>query len=403
MDHVVNFVQKTVEKVSKKRLIELASMLIKIPSETGSEKAVANVAFELFRQQGIEVEKFDRSIEKNRPNVVAFVNREGAPLLTFNGHLDHVRIAEPTGWKTNPFKPTVKWGKLIGRGAIDMKGACAAIIHTMEILNKLNNQERFSGAVRADLTVAEEGDTRFGIEYLAELMKLETLKVPNYCINAEQSNLRIRNVEKGGVLFEIKFRGKPTHTAWSRVEGVNAIKKAAKAIMALNKQPDKYHPLAGHPVFSINRIHAESSMSGNQVPGECTIFIDYRSIPGETEKTVLDDFKQKLDKIAQNDPDFEYTFDNTYHIPPITTSSESEIVGTVKKVTKSLSGKEAELFTGNFGGSEMRCYYDLGAQTIGFGPIGGHPHGPNEYVEVESLICATKVYLATALQLAKKR
>jgi acetylornithine deacetylase/succinyl-diaminopimelate desuccinylase-like protein len=39
--------------------------------------------------------------------------------------------------------------------------------------------------------------------------------------------------------------------------------------------------------------------------------------------------------------------------------------------------------------------------NIGFGPIGFNAHGPDEFVNVDSLVKTAKVYLALALRLAE--
>ncbi len=81
-----------------------------------------------------------------------------------------------------------------------------------------------------------------------------------------------------------------SHTAFARVDGINAIAKASKGVLALEKHIDKWHPWIGAPVLSVNAVQAGTA--GNQVPDECTISIDRRLIPGETPDTVAAEVKQ---------------------------------------------------------------------------------------------------------------
>src|SRR5690606_30784936 len=104
--------------------------------------------------------------------------------------------------------------------------------------------------------------------------------------------------------FRITFYGRASHTAVARVMGINAIAKAAKAILALEGDIDKFHPSIGHPVISINTI--EGGVAHNVVPGEATITVDRRLIPGETKESVTEEIRAKLDAIAADDPDFRY-------------------------------------------------------------------------------------------------
>ena len=114
----------------------------------------------------------------------------------------------------------------------------------------------------------------------------------------------MRNAERGILGMEITFLGRASHTAAARSTGINAIAKAAKGILALEKDIDKFHPAVGKPVISINTISA--GVAHNVVPGEATISIDRRLIPGETKETAVAEVREALDAIAAEDPDFRY-------------------------------------------------------------------------------------------------
>ena len=101
--------------------------------------------------------------------------------------------------------------------------------------------------------------------------------------------------------------GRASHTAAARVTGVNAIAKAAKAILALEKDIDRFHPAVGKPVISVNTIQA--GVAHNVVPGECTFSIDRRLIPGETRESAVAEIVATLDAIAAEDPAFRYELD----------------------------------------------------------------------------------------------
>ena len=65
-------------------------------------------------------------------------------------------------------------------------------------------------------------------------------------------------------------------------------------------------------------------------------------------------------------------------------------------------GKEPELYVEWAGSTDGRLYRAEGIQTIGFGPKGGGAHGPDEFVDIPSLIEEARVYLTLAYNLAKK-
>ena len=102
---------------------------------------------------------------------------------------------------------------------------------------------------------------------------------PDYCLIGEKSDLKVRNAERGLLAIDVTSLGRASHTAAARVTGINAIAKAAKAILALEGDIDKFHPAVGKPVISINTIQA--GVAHNVVPGECTFSIDRRLIPAK--------------------------------------------------------------------------------------------------------------------------
>ena len=90
---------------------------------------------------------------------------------------------------------------------------------------------------------------------------------PDYVFIGEKSDLKVRNAERGILGLEVIFHGRASHTAAARATGINAIAKAAKGILALEKDIDKFHPAVGKPVISVNTI--EAGVAHNVVPGEC--------------------------------------------------------------------------------------------------------------------------------------
>ena len=122
-------------------------------------------------------------------------------------------------------------------------------------------------------------------------MSAGSLPRPDYCLIGEKSDLKVRNAERGIAAFHVTVYGRASHTATARATGINAIAKAAKAVLALDKDLDKFHPAVGKPVISINTIQA--GVAHNVVPGEAQFTIDRRLIPGETTESALAEIKAR--------------------------------------------------------------------------------------------------------------
>jgi len=391
-------VKEALSLVDPDRILELARELISIPSVTGEERAVAHHARDVLHASGLQVELHG---SEDRPIVVSTVNPEASPFLVFNGHLDTVPVADPEAWTRDPFDPVVEDGRLYGRGSCDMKASCAVIIHVLEVLSRLG----MDCAVGAQLVPDEERGGVHGTRLLLEEMKKGRLRRPDYVVIGEKSNLKVRIAERGSFRFSIRFRGRATHTAYARVEGVNAIAKAAKGVLALEKHIDKYHPWIGHPVLSVNAIRGGTVI--NQVPADCVIDIDRRLIIGETAETVAAEVEAALDEAGRGDPDWRWELEaerdeagGYLYSPPSYTAPDTELVRAFYRAVPLATGAEPELFVEWAGGTDGRFYRYAGIQTVGFGPRGEHAHGPDEFVYIDSLIAQAKVYLAMVLELA---
>ena len=78
------------------------------------------------------------------------------PNFMFAGHVDIVPPGNIKDWTINPFRPSIKNGHLIGRGANDMKSSVAAFVSAVSTFLSLN--KKFSGSISLLITGDEEGD-----------------------------------------------------------------------------------------------------------------------------------------------------------------------------------------------------------------------------------------------------
>jgi len=385
--------------VDEKRIIELSKQVIEIPSISGDEKQVMEHAKKLLEDMGVHVEVLG---SEDRPIIYACINPEAEKQIIFNGHLDVVPIAKPDAWTKDPWKPVVEDGMLYGRGSSDMKSSCATMIHLLEILKDMD----LPLSVGVHLVPDEERGAAAGSKIVVDKIVAGELRRPDYVVIGEQSNLQVRVAERGMFGYQVKFYGRAAHTAASRVTGINAIAKASKGVLALEHHIDKFHEWIGHPMQSVNIIQAGTV--SNQVPAECTITVDRRLIIGETADDVVAEVKADLDKAGEGDPDWKWEIiapkneDGSWQYTPANyTSPDSELGKAFKKAVKTALNTEPELYVTWAGSTDGRLYRQAGMQTIGFGPIGGGAHGPDEFVYIDSLIKTAKVWVAVVHELVK--
>ncbi len=386
-----------VDNVSRDEIVRIASDLIGIPSPSGDEAEVMGFVAGWCEAQGLGHQIVAKDAE--RPNVIVSIGDPSAgPTIAMNGHLDTVPVSDAGAWKTGPFEPTLSkdGGKLFGRGASDMKSSVGVMLYLMGLFK----DAPLKGCLQAHIVSDEELSGQFGTIYVLAEIAAGRLPRPDFCLIGEKSDLKVRNAERGLLGFEITFLGRASHTAAARVTGINAIAKAAKGVLALEGDIDTFHPAVGHPVISVNTIHAE--VAHNVVPGACTITVDRRLIPGETREGVTAEVRAALDRIATEDPDFRYemTVDpDGSHIPANITDEGSPLVRAVQESVRQVTGKEPEYFVQWAGATDGRFYRQAGIDTVGYGPNGENAHGANEAVFIPDLVTQAKVYAATISRL----
>jgi succinyl-diaminopimelate desuccinylase len=380
------------ERIDRDAIIKVASDLVAIPSPSGQERDVMAFVADWCGKRGIAFQIVAK--DPNRPNVIASIGNGDGPTIAMNGHLDTVPVSDPLSWRTDPFAPTVSadGSRLFGRGASDMKSSTGVMLYLLDLLKDAPLRGRLQAHVVSD----EETSGVYGTLHVLDEIAAGNLPRPDYCFIGEKSDLKVRNAERGIFNFDVVFLGRASHTAAARATGINAIAKAAKGVLALEGDLDKYHPSVGKPVISVNTIHA--GIAHNVVPGECTIQVDRRLIPGETRETVMTEVRAALDAIAVDDPDFRYTIvedpENNY-IPANITPENSPLVRAFQDGVRAATGQEPEYFVAWAGATDGRFYRQAGIETVGYGPGGENAHGANEAVFIDDLVTEAKVYVET--------
>ncbi len=183
--------------------LKLAKELIKFPSITPVDAGVIKFLERKLKKLGFKTKILDFK-EKNFDTVKNLYARLGTkgPNFCYAGHLDVVPPGNLKDWTTNPFKPTIKKGHLIGRGANDMKSSIAAFIAAVSIF--LKDNKKFNGSLSLLITGDEEGDAINGTKKVVEYLKKRKEKI-NFCLVGEPTN-----PNKLGEMIKIGRRGSLT-------------------------------------------------------------------------------------------------------------------------------------------------------------------------------------------------
>ena len=183
--------------------LELAKELIRFPSITPVDAGVMNFLSKKLKKLGFKTKiiTFKDKTYKPVKNLYArFGNK--SPNFCYAGHLDVVPPGNLNNWTIDPFKPKVRKGYLIGRGANDMKSSIAAFVSSVNIF--LLKNKNFKGSISFLITGDEEGDAVNGTKKLVDYLKEKKEKI-NFCLVGEPTN-----PNKLGEMIKIGRRGSLT-------------------------------------------------------------------------------------------------------------------------------------------------------------------------------------------------
>ena len=183
--------------------LELAKELIRFPSITPIDAGAIKFLEKKLKKLGFKTKILEFKEKGFKPvkNLYARLGTKG-PNLCYAGHLDVVPPGNIKQWTINPFKPLVKKGHLIGRGANDMKSSIAAFVSAVSIF--LLKKEKFNGSISLLITGDEEGDAVNGTKKVVEYLKKKKEKI-NFCLVGEPTN-----PNKLGEMIKIGRRGSLT-------------------------------------------------------------------------------------------------------------------------------------------------------------------------------------------------
>ena len=295
--------------------------------------------------------------------------------LCFAGHVDVVPAGED--WKSNPFDPLIKEGKIYARGAQDMKSGVAAFVQT------LKEAEQFNGTLSILLTSDEEGDATYGTQIMLRHLK-ETDLLPDYCVVAEPTCERtfgdaIKIGRRGSINGYLTIKGRQGHAAYPE-KADNPVHKIAPLLaqiagVNLDNGDDDFAP--SQMVITDMRGGMEVT---NVTPNSLKIMFNVRNSTNTTQETVRTHIEQLLEGL-----DFELRLDQGSY--PFVTQRDSKIVQKIAKSIQGVTGVSTKLSTAG-GTSDARFMGEYGIDVVEFGVINDTIHAPNErtsIAEVEGL------------------
>ncbi|MEA2654305.1 MAG: acetylornithine deacetylase [Chloroflexota bacterium] len=244
--------------IDRERLLADLQALIRIPSVTGAEEAVAGWAADALRDLGIAVETVRPDLTEHRgdpdwpgdemarsslPVVIGRTGRSDGRRVILSGHLDVVPPGDPATWTVDPWGGEVRDGQVYGRGACDMKGGVASILAAVRALRDAGEMARLDGELIVAFVPSEEDGGQ------GTLAAIRAGVTGDLAIITEPSRLDVVVAHAGAITFRLTVPGRAAHASQRR-EGVSALDKLFVLIRALEADETRRNEAEADPLMT---------------------------------------------------------------------------------------------------------------------------------------------------------
>ena len=370
--------------------LQLAKELIKFPSITPVDAGVMKFLEKNLKKLGFKTKIIEFKEKGFQPvkNLYAKLGTK-EPNLCYAGHLDVVPPGNIRDWTINPFKPSIKRGHLIGRGANDMKSSIAAFVSAVSKF--LSKNKKFNGSISLLITGDEEGDAVNGTKKVVEFLRKKREKI-NFCLVGEPTNPNvlgemIKIGRRGSLTGKLIIFGLQGHVAYpSRANNpsttiVNILKELKE--IKFDKGTKDFQPTN----LEVTKININNT-ADNVIPAtaEATFNIRFNNKHSSNSlKKKLNKIFRKMTKKHKSKFKIEYRVSGEAFLtkPNKTTFMIQNIIKKITKLKPKLST------TG--GTSDLRFIRTI-CPGLEFGLVGKTMHKVDEAVSLKDLKNLTKIY-----------
>ena len=370
--------------------LQLAKELIRFPSVTPVDAGIMSFLEKKLKQLGFKTKVLEFREKNSKPvkNLYARLGNK-SPNFCYAGHLDVVPAGNLKDWTVNPFKPSIKKGHLIGRGANDMKSSIAAFVSAVS--NFIENYSNFSGSISLLITGDEEGAAINGTNKVVEYLKKRKEKI-DFCLVGEPTNPSklgemIKIGRRGSMNGRLTITGVQGHVAYPH--RANNPSTALVQILKLIKDikfdqgTKDFQPTN----LEITKININNT-ADNVIPGVATATFNIRF----NNKHSSSSLKKKIDKVIKtisikNKSKYKINYSVSGEAfltnPNKTTFMIQDIIKKITKIKPKLS---------TTGGTSDARFIRKIAPCLEFGLVGKTMHKVDEAVSLSDLKKLTLIY-----------
>ena len=370
--------------------LQLAKELIKFPTVTPIDAGIMKFLEKKLKTLGFKTKILEFKEKNSKPvkNLYARLGNQG-PNFCYAGHLDVVPPGNLKDWTVNPFKPSIKKGYLIGRGANDMKSSIAAFVSAVS--NFVRHKRKFNGSISFLITGDEEGVAINGTKKVVDYLRKKKEKI-DFCLVGEPTNPNklgemVKIGRRGSMTGKLTIIGVQGHVAYPQrannpSTALVQILKELKEIKFDNGTKD-FQPTN----LEITKINIDN-FADNVIPGLANAKFNIRFNNKHTSNSI----KKKIDRIIKkisnkNKSKYKIVYNVSGEAfltkPNKTTFMIRDIIKKITKIKPQLS---------TTGGTSDARFIRKIAPCLEFGLVGKTMHKVDEAVSLSDLKKLTLIY-----------
>ena len=370
--------------------LQLAKELIKFPTVTPIDAGIMKFLEKKLKTLGFKTKILEFKEKNSKPvkNLYARLGNKG-PNFCYAGHLDVVPAGNLKDWTVNPFKPSIKKGYLIGRGANDMKSSIAAFVSAVS--NFVGNKRKFNGSISLLITGDEEGVAINGTKKVVDYLRKKKEKI-DFCLVGEPTNPNklgemIKIGRRGSMTGRLSIMGIQGHVAYPQrannpSTALVQILKELKDIKFDNGTKD-FQPTN----LEITKINIDNS-ADNVIPGLANAKFNIRFNNKHTSSSIkkkIDTIIKKISNRNKSKYKIDYSVSGEAFLtkPNNTTFMIRDIIKKITKIKPQLS---------TTGGTSDARFIRKIAPCLEFGLVGKTMHKVDEAVSLSDLKKLTLIY-----------
>jgi len=370
--------------------LQLAKELIKFPTVTPIDAGIMKFLEKKLKTLGFKTKVLEFREKDSKPvkNLYARLGNKG-PNFCYAGHLDVVPAGDLKDWTVNPFKPSVKKGYLIGRGANDMKSSIAAFVSAVS--NFIANKRDFNGSISLLITGDEEGIAINGTKKVVEYLKRKKEKI-DFCLVGEPTNPNklgemIKIGRRGSMTGRLSIIGIQGHVAYP-----NRANNPSTALVQILKELKEIKFDNGTKDFQptnleITKINIDNS-ADNVIPGLANAKFNIRFNNKHSSSSIKKKINKIIKKISNKNKSkykINYSVSGEAFLtkPNNTTYMIQNIIKKITKIKPKLS---------TTGGTSDARFIRKIAPCLEFGLVGKTMHKVDEAVSLSDLKKLTLIY-----------